>query len=347
MKRGIELALAVVLLVLGGSASTGTAAGSGSQGEQSGRDEVQRLLGEITPEKNEQIVRQTVTRRLQLEREQVAEEIRRNILYSDAEVAGAIVVLDDHARNTRQDNIERICKAFAMLDASFAQAHDLMHQGQHREAAEELRKLIHAQELNYFGATKMYVYASCLAESGDPAGALEAYAGLLGDMPDRISFAATAASDTAAAYEQLRRERYALQMYRYVLQNYSPALSDEDYFRISEKIRRLQSQIDREQPESPSELDDLRTESAEPAETLDTAESEIAIILSDLLDSLEQSPALSDETVWSEETPGAWEELAPEQRRMFRHLGRGALGDTNPRAVDDYVGRLEETQDAE
>jgi tetratricopeptide (TPR) repeat protein len=347
MKRGIELALAAVLLVLGLVASTGRAAGVASEDGRPGRAEVDRLLGKITPEKNEQFVRKAVARRLQIEREQVAEEIRRNILYSDDEVAGAMLVLDDHARNTRQDNIERICKAFAMLDTSFARAHDLMLQGHHREAADEVRKLIHTQELNYYGATKLYVYASCLAESGDPAGALEAYAGLLGDMPDRISFAATAAGDTAEAYEHLSRERYALQMYRYVLRNYSMALSDEDYFRISEKIRRLQSKIDREQPQTPSELDDLRTEPADSAEKLDTAESEIAIILSDLLDSLEQSPALSDERWWSEESPGAWEDLAPEMREKFRHLGRGAMDDTNPRAVDEYVGRLEESKDAE
>jgi hypothetical protein len=286
-----------------------------------------------------------------VEREQVVDEIRRNILYSEENVARAMLVLDEDTASTRQENIKRICKAFAQVDTTFAGVHELVEDGQYRDAADRLRKRVSLQEQSWYGAAKLYVYAVCLAESGDRLGALEAFGGLVVHMPDRVSFASSAASGTARTYEQLHQRRYALQMYRYVLRNYGTSLGPANHERLIHKIHELEVSLPADGNAPPACLADLCLTPDEDLASTPVAEQELVEIVSDLLRTLRTEPQLptglddNAQPAWGIDGPDGWDGLdAPERDRLFELADQ----DTRPavrEAVRSYHDRLGDGDD--
>ena len=313
---------------------------------------VDELLDSISPEESRQLVRRALARHLEVEREQVVDEIRRNILYSEENVARAILVLDEENATTRQDNIERICEAFAQVDAAFASVHSLVEQGHHREAAEDLRSLISLQEQSWYGATKLYVYATCLAECGDQLGALEAYGGLVVHMPDRVSLASSAATGTARTYEQLHHRRYALQMYRYVLRNYGTSLSPTDHERLMHKIHELEASLPAEGKATAETPADVCVMPADGLVDSPAVEQNLAGIVSELLETLGNEPDLpatpsvaGPEPLWGHDAPEDWGQPDPGDQEKLLELAEEGTTGTLRQAVRSYqecIGRHEE-----
>jgi tetratricopeptide (TPR) repeat protein len=345
------LLMAVVLAV---SVSAGSASEQSETEEEpaSTSRSVDRLLDSISPEESKQLLHRALARHLKVEREQVVDEIRRNILYSEENVARAILVLDEENANTRQDNIERICEAFAQVDAAFASARALMEDGPYRRAADELATLISLQEQSWYGATKLYVYAICLVECGDQLGALEAFGGLVVHMPDRVSFASSAAAGTARTYEQLHHRRYALKMYRYVLRNYGTSLGPANHERLVHKIHELEVSLPEDGNAATPAPKDLCVLPAEDSTETPVAEQNLADIVSDLLRTLGSEPDLSGtpspadpEPLWGSDEVTDWGEMDPGDQEKVLELAEKNSTPVVRQAVRSYHERIDQDED--
>ena len=213
------------------------------------------LLDGMTPEQARDVLRKSVETRFAGERQQVAAEIEANLTLTAAQKAGAISLLEGKPANTQRDNIERICRAFAAIDAPFAAAYKLYQGGKFVEAAEAFRKIAQANDVNYFGAAKSYLlgdalYRSVLADLGGDVvkgaidrktvwDAADVWSELLENMPDRVSFAAAAALARADAMEKLGRGIKAMEAYVYLVKNFAVTLDDEQVKAIGARLDKL------------------------------------------------------------------------------------------------------------
>lgn len=220
------------------------------------KDDLSQIL-ETPKAELDELIKKSVLTRLTAERQQVANEIRDDLLFNDAngEKDAAIKVINDNPSNTQKDNIERICKAFALVDEGFAGAYKLYTDGKYAEAADAFRKIVNVKEVRYFSAAKSYLlgdslYRQGLAGLGDPAkdfasrkliwDAYDAYQDLLQSMPDRVSFSASAALNSALACDKLDRGFYALEMYVFCIKNFALTLDRDQVQAIVEKAKQLQ-----------------------------------------------------------------------------------------------------------
>jgi len=195
------------------------------------------VLDNMSPEELAQLVKAAAQRRLTVERQQVVGEISQNILYEEDAVKKANALLMADAKNTQQDNIDRICKAMAIVDDRFAGAYKLYRAGQFAQAAEELKGKLNPEDATYFSAVMHYIYAESLCKAGKTWPAVEAYTEILVNLPDRISFAASAAMQAAKLYESMKRGMYAMEMYTYCLMNYSLTMSNEQTDEMLAKVK--------------------------------------------------------------------------------------------------------------
>ena len=202
-------------------------------------DELDALLNSMSPEQLTELMNAAMVLRLEQERAQVAAEIKGGLLYEPKDIKAALSILKDKPVNTQQDNIDRICKALAKVDILFGKAYRQMLKKDYKAAAASAAKAADDQRATYLSAATFYVYAQSLA--GDKRGedAVEVYRAILINMPDRISFACSAAMQAAKVYEDINRLQYAMEMYAYCLNNYALTLSEKDSKEITAKIEKF------------------------------------------------------------------------------------------------------------
>ncbi|MBL7219867.1 MAG: hypothetical protein ISS69_07130 [Phycisphaerae bacterium] len=192
-------------------------------------DELDTLLNAMTPEQLAKLMNAAMVLRLEQERAQVAAEIKGGLLYDPKDITAATKILKGgKAANTQTDNIERICKALAKVDPLFGKAYGQMLKKDYKSAAASAAKVVDDQRSTYLSAATFYLYAKCLAGSGRGEDAVEVYREILINMPDRISFAASAALEAAKIYEKIHRLQYAMEMYLYCLENYALTLTEKE-----------------------------------------------------------------------------------------------------------------------
>ena len=198
--------------------------------------EVDAILDTMSPEQIEELIKKAASERLKVERSQVIAEIRQGLLYEPADQKAAIQVIEDKPANTRQDNINRICQAFARADVRFRKVYDLYKAGRYKQAAESGKKLLNVQQATYLSAAQHYVYAQVLAADGKGEDAVEVYRDILQYMPDRISLASASALNAAETYEKMNRFMYAMQMYAYCIKNYGLTIDKVTAEKILAKV---------------------------------------------------------------------------------------------------------------
>jgi len=199
-------------------------------------DDLEKLLSTLSPEEVDKLIRTAVESRLKVEREQVAEEIKEDLLADPDDIDAAVKDLQDKPKNTQADNVARILRAFARVDLRMGKAWKLLNAKKHAEAAEAIEKDLNVQEATYRNAARYTLYARALEAQDKGYDAAEAYQKVLVVMADRISFAAAAAMESARIYDKLERFTYAAEMYSYAVSNYGLALDDEALKLIEKKV---------------------------------------------------------------------------------------------------------------
>jgi|GEM_PF-1460934 len=190
-------------------------------------DDLEKLLKELSPSQMQDLIKTAVKSRLEVERKQVVEEIKEDLLLDPADIAKAVTILTTDPKNTQKDNIDRIIKALAVADYRFGKAVSLLADGKAEDAAKAIEKDLNVQEATYRNAARYTLYARTLAAQDKLADATDAYQKVMVVMGDRISLAAAAAIESALLYEKMQRFSYAAQMYAYAVDNYGLTLDDE------------------------------------------------------------------------------------------------------------------------
>ena len=201
-----------------------------------GSDDLKNLIRELSPGQVQELIKTAVRSRMEIERQQVAEEIKEDLLLDPADIEAAVKILTTDPKNTQTDNIQRSMRALAKVDYRFGKATKLLAQGKADQAAATIEKDLNVQEATYRNAARYTLYARALAAQKKYYDAVDAYQKILVVMADRISFAAAAAIESAAMYEKMQRFTYAAQMYTYAVNNYGLTLDDEVMDMIDRKI---------------------------------------------------------------------------------------------------------------
>ena len=213
-------------------------------GQDVSRDNGVKDLGDenMTREQYEALVKKANENRLKSERKLAAAEI--NSGFEDPTVADeAAALLEKDAKNTQQDNIERICQAFAKVDTKFGQLWKLYNAKKYKEAVAAGKLLVPPNNTTstYLMAAKAFVYGEALeAAGGDYNEAADAYTDLVTNMTDRISFAAEAVMRLSQLYEKNGRNIYAMQTYAFLLKNYGLTMDAKSFDDIIAKVKKLQ-----------------------------------------------------------------------------------------------------------
>ncbi|KKM61122.1 hypothetical protein LCGC14_1534870 [marine sediment metagenome] len=184
----------------------------------------------LSPERLAKVLREARARRMAMERDQVAVEIREGLLFNPDRIDAAIKGLTTTPKDTWEDNARRICEAFAMVDLRLAKAWAALESGDADGARTIFKSMISERDTSYLAAAKQFCYARSLADAGKHEDAAEAYSDLVKNMPDRFSFAATALLRAAEAYEKVHRRYYAMSLYQGWVDSFGlldPKLADE------------------------------------------------------------------------------------------------------------------------
>jgi tetratricopeptide (TPR) repeat protein len=192
----------------------------------------------LTPEQLENFLRQAQQRRLTMERNQVAAEIREGLLFDPGKVEVAVTALSDGPKDTFADNAERICRAFALVDARFGKAWDHQVKGSFEAAAGAFKPLISERDSSYLSAAKRFCHAEALAGLGRGEDAVDAYLDLVKAMPDRFSFSALALLRAGKTYEKMNRLYYAMTLYRLWVDSYG-VLDGQTARELTEQAERI------------------------------------------------------------------------------------------------------------
>jgi len=190
-------------------------------------DDLEKLLKDLSPKEVQDLIKTAVKSRLEVERKQVVEELKEDLLLDPADIAKAAAILTNAPKDTQKDNIDRIIKALAVADGRFGKAVKLLADGKAEDAAKAVEKDLNVQEATYRNAARYTIYARALAAQDKLTDATDAYQKIMVVMGDRISLAAAAAIESAALYEKMQRFSYAAQMYAYAVDNYGLTLDDE------------------------------------------------------------------------------------------------------------------------
>jgi tetratricopeptide (TPR) repeat protein len=208
-------------------ADANAAAGASAALDNGAGEDLEKLLKGMSDDEVRDLIKTAVKSRLEVERKQVIEEIKEDLLLDPADIAKAVTILTSDAKNTQKDNIDRIIKALAVADYRFGKAVKLLADGKAEDAAKAIEKDLNVQEATYRNAARYTLYARTLAAQDKLADATDAYQKVMVVMGDRISLAAAAAIESAALFEKMQRFSYAAQMYAYAVANYGLTLDDE------------------------------------------------------------------------------------------------------------------------
>lgn len=274
--------------------------------ETTAEEDLTKVLENMTPEQLQELIKQSAKMRLTAERKQVVAEIEASLTIDPAHKGGAVKELDG-AENTQKDNIDRICKAFAKTDERFGAAYKLYKDNKFTEAAEALKKIANVKEVNYFGATKSYLLGDALMRAGLPDlgnadakkdlaarttiwEAVDTYVDMLENMPDRVSFSASAAINCADAYEKLGRGIYAMEMYTFCVKNFALTLDKAQVDVIAEKVDKLTNIYQDPMLTISKMMGDVadRLDKTDSGKTTQGKQGEIVMILKDLIATIEE-----------------------------------------------------------
>jgi tetratricopeptide (TPR) repeat protein len=214
--------------------ANGAAPGAGALDNSAG-DDLEKLLKDLSPSEVQDLIKTAVKSRLEVERKQIVEEIKEDLLLDPADIVKATTILTSGPKNTQKDNIDRMIKALAVADYRFGKAVKLLAEGKAEDAGKAIEKDLNVQEATYRNAARYTLYARALAAQDKLIDAVDAYQKVMVVMGDRISFAAAAAIESAALYEKMQRFSYAAQMYAYAVDNYGLTLDEEVLKMISGK----------------------------------------------------------------------------------------------------------------
>jgi len=209
-------------------------------GEAEEADALADMLESLTPAQLQELIAQAAQTRLKVERRQVAAEIGQGVLYEPAARQEALRLLEDKPANTRKDNIDRICRAFAKVDARLAKPYELFVSGEYAKAAEAAKSTLDSSQKTYLSAARHYIYAESLLKAGQNIDGVEAHRDILFDMPEKVSFGTAAALKAAAAYEKMGRFIYAMEMYAFCLKYYGLTLDAEEAEQVATKLQDYQ-----------------------------------------------------------------------------------------------------------
>ncbi|MCD4700185.1 MAG: hypothetical protein K8R91_06410 [Phycisphaerae bacterium] len=170
----------------------------------------------MTPEELERFIEEARVRRLEMERQHVAAEIKGDMKlnFNPDKTAAALKVLFDKPKNTWEDNAGRISRAFAMVDERFGKVHAALAAGDHKGVITAVKPFISERDTSYFAAAKRFCLAEALVGGGRSEDAVEAYTDLVKTMPDRFSFSALALLRAGRTYESMNRLYYAMTLYK-------------------------------------------------------------------------------------------------------------------------------------
>ena len=206
-------------------------------------DSLDELLDDLTSNEVDKALKASMAERLRIERQQVAVEINNNVLFDEEDIDKAKAILLK-GKNTQADNIKCIMRAFATCDPDFKKMCDLRADNKIEEVVKLSRKNLNLKERNYFSAVKHYFYAEVMSKGSETGvegaqdywDAIDAYGNIIANMPDKISFAASASIKTGDLLESHGRLYYAIDQYTYTLKHYSLTLSSEDVAKLTAKI---------------------------------------------------------------------------------------------------------------
>ncbi len=196
----------------------------------------------MTAAEYQDLIRKANANRLAAERNLVATEIQSG--FNDPAAAErAVGNLNDRPKNTQQDNIDRICRAFAQADPDFAKLYKLYSAGKFKDAVALGKAMVNDQS-SFLQTAKGYIY--CRSLEALPGGSYEeagdAYIDLVSHSRTRISFAADAVARLAELYERNGRNIYAMESWALLLQDYGLTLEPARFDALVAKVKDLQSQ---------------------------------------------------------------------------------------------------------
>ena len=271
--------------------TAGTADSSADAVKKAAADDLSSLLEGLTPEQLAVLVKEASKRRLTVERQQVIDEIRTSLLYDPDDVDKAVRILEDNPPNTQQDNINRICRALAQVDSRFAKPYKLLEEGKYDQAAAAAKAVVNAQQATYLSAAKYYVYGTALVKQGKGEDAADVYREIWTNMPDRVSFACAAASQSAQAYEAAGRGLYAMQTYLYCLKNYALTLEQEEFDRMLKRAQELADEYKDPMKAVATKMGDVqgRLSRIDSGKETQQKQKEIVALLEDLIKTAEEA----------------------------------------------------------
>ncbi len=300
--------------------------------------DLEDAIKSLSPEELNEVLSRALAARLAYERDSVAAEIRTDVLYEPDARDAAIKLLTDAPANTQEDNIERICRAFARVDEDFASAYKPFKAGQYAEALKKTAATLDVRESTYLSAALHYIQAEALIASDRHYDAIETYGMILKSMPDRVSFASTAALRSAEAYEAMNRLYYAAELYAYCLQNYGLTMSDEQLDKVVKRLEYLQGIYKDPIGSVAKRMGEVKTrlESIDSGKQTQEKQKEIVALLEDLIKTAEemQQQSQSSQNQQSGQQSGQQKGQQPGQQQgdaQARATGNRAQGrPTNP-----------------
>lgn len=260
---------------------------------------------DLSTEELEKLIAQAEQTRLAEERQKVVAELRDDLLYDDAAVDKAVVMLQKASKPTQADNIKHICEAFAIVDRRFAKPYKLYRDGKYDAAALAARQILDPKKTSNLSAAVHFLYADALGRYADsldkdPANrkravglhhdAVEACRDLLVRMPERTSFAVTAGLQAAATYERMHRYYYAMQMYLFCLTNYGLTIDPDEFERIRLKIEKWQEMYKQPLSTIASMMGDVekRLAAADGGKDTQAKGTEVVLLLEDVIKTMEE-----------------------------------------------------------
>ena len=261
---------------------------AGSAGAQ--WDEAVDLAPALGPKRMAEVLHQAKARRMSMERDQVAVEIREGLLFDPDKVELAIKQLMHKPEDSWEDNARRICRAFALVDARFGRAWSALEKGRWETAAQAVKPLISKRDTSYLAAAKRFCYAESLAGMGRSEDAAEAYTDLVKVMPDRFSFSALALLRAAQTYERMNRRLYAASLYRVWVDNFG-LLDPKKAEELTRRYERIAAEYKDPLGALSSKMSDVekRLASVDSGRTTQQKQREIVAMLDDLIAAAEEN----------------------------------------------------------
>jgi hypothetical protein len=254
--------------------------------------DVQNFLPALTAAEVEMLIALASERRLTLERQQVIAELRQDLLFDPEQVDAAVAYLEGNPASTREQSVQNIYEALALVDLDFEVAMQQRTNGEFAEAAETVAKDISANEATYLAAARQLFHADVLREAGEDYPAMDAYDALLKNMSERMSFAATATLHAAELSRGRKEYIEAMNYYAKGLKDYGLTLTEAEYAEGLEFIKKYKAIYENPMGSISGMMNEVqqRLDAEDTGEETQAIQKEIVAIIEDLVATNPQSP---------------------------------------------------------